>query len=41
MGGGKSERKAGYLLSLMEGFPHGGKKEGGSGRLHQEKTEIH
>lgn len=37
--GGKSVRKAGYLLSLMEGSPHGGeRKEGGAGRLRQGKT---
>lgn len=27
-GGGKSVRKAGYLLSLMEGSPHRGEKRG-------------
>lgn len=41
-GGGrkKSVRKAGYLLSLTEGFPRGG-KEGGAGGLRRGKTWVH
>lgn len=36
----KSVRKAGYLLSLTEGFPRGG-EEGGVGGLRRGKTWIH